>query len=45
MGLDMTSNTSLWKDEVSIELNKAVLHSYKEAGVSIVDHYSMAAVS
>ena len=42
MGLDMTSNTSLWKDEVSIELNKAVLHSYKEAGVSIVDHYSMA---
>ena len=42
MGLDMTSNTTMWKDTVSLELNKAVLHSYKEAGVSIVDHYSMA---
>ena len=42
MGLDMSTNTSLWKDEVALELNKAVLSSYKEAGVSIVDHHTMA---
>ena len=28
------------KDEVALELNKAVLYSYKKAGVSIVDHYT-----
>ena len=42
MGLDMSSNTTLWKDEVALELNKAVLHSYKMAGVSIVDHFTQA---
>ena len=42
MGLDMSSNTTLWKDEVALELNKAVLHSYKQAGVSIVDHFTQA---
>ena len=42
MGLDMSSNASLWKDEVALELNKAVLFSYKEAGVSIVDHFTQA---
>ena len=30
------------KDEVALELNKAVLHSYKKAGVSIVDHFTQA---
>ena len=42
MGLDTSSNASLWKDEVALELNKAVLSSYKEAGVSMVDHHTMA---
>merc|ERR550517_923170 len=42
MGLDMSTNVSLWKDEVALELNKAVLSSYKEAGVSIVDHHTQA---
>ena len=42
MGLDMSSNTTMWKDIVSLELNRAVLESYKEAGVSIVDHYTQA---
>jgi len=42
MGLDMSSNTTLWKDEVALELNKAVLYSYKKAGVSIVDHFTQA---
>ena len=59
MGLDMSSNATLWKvrpdddvrmcsrvilttlqDEVALELNKAVLYSYKKAGVSIVDHFT-----
>merc|ERR550532_3807777 len=42
MGLDTSSNASLWKDEVALELNKAVLSSYKEAGVSMVDHFTQA---
>ena len=28
MGLDTSSNFSLWKDEVALELNRAVLSSY-----------------
>jgi len=40
MGLDITNNSSLWKDKVSLELNVAVLISYQKAGVSIVDHHS-----
>jgi nitric-oxide synthase, bacterial len=42
MGLDTRSNISLWKDKALVELNVAVLHSYKEAGVSIVDHHTAA---
>ncbi|WP_409295526.1 nitric oxide synthase oxygenase [Peribacillus sp. SCS-26] len=42
MGLDTRRNASLWKDRALIELNAAVLHSYKEAGVSIVDHHTAA---
>lgn len=42
MGLETTSNASLWKDRALVELNIAVLHSYKEKGVSIVDHHTAA---
>ncbi|MGG3562126.1 nitric oxide synthase oxygenase [Neobacillus rhizosphaerae] len=42
MGLDIKSNISLWKDRALLELNTAVLHSYKEDGVSIVDHHTAA---
>jgi len=42
MDLDMSSNTTLWKDEVALELNKAVLYSYKKAGISMVDHFTQA---
>jgi len=42
MDLDMSSNTTLWKDEVALELNRAVLESYKKAGVSMVDHFTQA---
>jgi len=42
MGLDMSTNATLWKDKALIELNIAVLYSYKKAGVSIVDHHTAA---
>ncbi len=40
MNLDTKSKTSLWKDRALVELNTAVLHSYREAGVTIVDHHT-----
>ncbi|WP_052131536.1 nitric oxide synthase oxygenase [Planococcus sp. CAU13] len=42
MGLDMKSNRSLWKDKALVELNIAVLDSFAEAGVTIVDHHTAA---
>ncbi|WP_101846673.1 nitric oxide synthase oxygenase [Halobacillus sp. Marseille-P3879] len=42
MGLNIRRNSSLWKDRALIELNQAVLHSYKSDKVSIVDHHSAA---
>lgn len=42
MELDIKSNITLWKDRALVELNVAVLHSFKEDGVSIVDHHTAA---
>lgn len=42
MGLDTHSETTLWRDRALVELNVAVLYSYKKAGVSIVDHHTAA---
>ncbi|MFF2753948.1 nitric oxide synthase oxygenase [Psychrobacillus sp. NPDC058041] len=42
MGLNTKSNASLWKDRALVELNAAVLFSFKEDGVSIVDHHTAA---
>ncbi len=42
MGLDTKSNITLWKDSALVELNFAVLNSFKEDGVSIVDHHTAA---
>lgn len=42
MGLETHSETTLWRDRALVELNVAVLHSYKKAGVSIVDHHTAA---
>ncbi|WP_409253130.1 nitric oxide synthase oxygenase [Bacillus sp. SCS-153A] len=42
IGLDTSKASTLWKDKALIELNIAVLHSFKEAGVSIVDHHTAA---
>jgi nitric-oxide synthase, bacterial len=40
MGLDMHSDRSLWKDRALVELNVAVLSSFAEHGVTIVDHHT-----
>jgi len=42
MNLDMTSKYSLWKDEALVQLNIAVLHSFHEKGVTIIDHHTAA---
>jgi len=41
-GLDTTKQASLWRDRSLVELNIAVLYSFKEDGVSIVDHHTAA---
>ncbi|MEM9454327.1 MAG: nitric oxide synthase oxygenase [Myxococcota bacterium] len=41
LGLDRSHDRTLWKDRALVELNRAVLHSYREAGVRIQDHHSM----
>ena len=43
LGLDMGSKLSLWKDQALIELNRAVLYSYKKHGVRMVDHHTASA--
>ncbi|MDJ1496766.1 nitric oxide synthase oxygenase [Cytophagaceae bacterium DM2B3-1] len=40
MGLSTSANHTLWKDRALVELNIAVLHSYQQAGVKIVDHHT-----
>jgi nitric-oxide synthase len=40
LGLDRSTNTSLWKDRALLELNAAVIHSFKQSGVSIIDHHT-----
>ncbi|MQY26683.1 Nitric oxide synthase oxygenase [Nocardia sp. RB56] len=42
LGLDRTSERTLWRDRALVELNIAVLHSYRKAGVYIVDHHTVA---
>ncbi|MGN1400674.1 MAG: nitric oxide synthase oxygenase [Bacillus sp. (in: firmicutes)] len=43
MGLSTNRNDTLWKDKALIELNVAVLNSFKKAGITIVDHHTAAA--
>lgn len=39
MGLDVGNDRSLWKDRALVELTAAVVHSYEQAGVSVIDHH------
>ena len=41
MGLDCSSNDTLWKDFAIAELNLAVVHSFKKHGVRLIDHHTM----
>lgn len=40
MGLDVRTPVTLWKDKAMVECNIAVLHSFQEMGVTIVDHHT-----
>ncbi|MFC5701199.1 nitric oxide synthase oxygenase [Cohnella faecalis] len=42
LGLDTSSASSLWKDRALLELNVAVLNSFKARKASIVDHHTAA---
>lgn len=41
LGLDRSGEHTLWRDRALVELNIAVLHSFREAGVRMQDHHSM----
>ena len=38
MGLDTSSEQTLWRDRAFLELNVAVLHSFSQSRVTLVDH-------
>jgi nitric-oxide synthase len=40
MGLDTSSEGTLWRDRAFVEINRAVLHSFRENGVTITDHHT-----
>jgi nitric-oxide synthase len=40
LGLDISSDRSLWKDRALVELNLAVLWSFDRAGITLADHHT-----
>lgn len=42
LGLDTSAERSLWRDRATVEINRAVLHSFDSARVVITDHHSEA---
>jgi nitric-oxide synthase len=40
LGLDRSAEHTLWRDRAAVEINRAVLHSYIEDGVTITDHHT-----
>lgn len=42
MGLNTRRDRTLWKDRVLLEMNVAVMHSFQQAGVTIMDHHTAA---
>ena len=40
MGLDTSRESTLWRDRALVELNRAVLYSFEQAGVKITDHHT-----
>lgn len=41
LGLDTRSDSSMWRDRVILEISVAVMHSFKEAGLGMVDHHTL----
>jgi nitric-oxide synthase len=39
LGLDVDSSDSMWKDRALVELNRAVISSFRKAGVAIENHH------
>ncbi|MEV6344939.1 nitric oxide synthase oxygenase [Actinoplanes sp. NPDC051851] len=40
LGLDRSRESTLWRDRALVELNRAVLHSFEQAGVKMSDHHT-----
>ena len=40
LGLDTSRESTLWRDRALVELNRAVLHSFEQAGVKMTDHHT-----
>ncbi|WP_246064343.1 nitric oxide synthase oxygenase [Nonomuraea longispora] len=40
LGLDTSTERTLWRDHALVELNVAVLHSFERAGVTMTDHHT-----
>src|SRR5579871_6223488 len=40
LGLDVSTERSLWRDRALVELNLAVLHSFDRAKVTLADHHN-----
>lgn len=40
LGLDTSRESTLWRDRALVELNRAVLWSFEEAGVKMTDHHT-----
>ncbi len=38
LGLDTSSEATLWRDRAFLELNAAVIHSFQQARITLVDH-------
>jgi nitric-oxide synthase, bacterial len=43
IGLDTGQERTLWRDTALVEINRAVLHSFAEAGATISDHHTESA--
>lgn len=42
LGLDTGLDNPLWRDRAMVEMNRMVLHSFRKAGVRIMDHHALA---
>ena len=40
LALDVSTPRSLWRDRALVEVNRAVLHSFDSAGVTLTDHHT-----